>query len=244
MRTMAKPCEDCGKTVERELPYGPLAHLLEQHRTLCVGCMDRESREDEAAADAVEAERQAAIVAKRVKALDLPDAYAEASLSGGVSQHVQVACHDWATDKINGLVLTGAFGVGKTYAAAAAARRMVERRPCRWVSAPLLMARLGSGLDSKQRQWAVDTLTDERTALVLDDLDKTRPTAYGAEQMFLAVDVSTSENRPLLITTNLSLDQLAGHFPDPYGEALVSRLVEFCTVVKLEGADRRLGAVA
>ena len=57
MRTMSKPCEDCGKTVERELPEGPLAHLLEQHRVLCVGCMDRETREDEAAADAVEAER-------------------------------------------------------------------------------------------------------------------------------------------------------------------------------------------
>jgi DNA replication protein DnaC len=243
MRVESKPCEDCGKTVERELPDGPLAHVLEQHRTLCVGCMDRESREDEAAADAVEAERQARVIEKRTRALDLPDKYAGADLSM-VHGAPLAGCLAWASGRTNGLVLTGAFGVGKTYAAAAAARRMVERRACKWVSAPLLMARLGSGLDSKARQWAVDTLTDERTALVLDDLDKTRPTAYGAEQMFLAVDVSTSENRPLLITTNLSLDQLAGHFPDPYGEALVSRLVEFCTVVKLEGADRRLGVVA
>jgi DNA replication protein DnaC len=75
------------------------------------------------------------------------------------------------------------------------------------------------------------------SALVLDDLDKTRPTEYGAEQIFLAVDGAVTSGRALLVTTNLGLGQLAGKWPQPFGEAIASRLAGYCKVV-YHGFDR------
>ena len=135
----------------------------------------------------------------------------------------------------------GPVGAGKTYSAATAAWAMLERRPLIWTSAPLLFARLGSGLGSPARDRAVEILTS-RKALVLDDLDKARPTEYGAEQIFLAVDNRVSNGVSLLATTNLSLAEISQRFPEPYGEAIASRLAGYCEVRKIEGRDRRLDA--
>ena len=45
---------------------------------------------------------------------------------------------------------------------------------------------------------------------------------------------------PLLVTTNLGLDALAAKFPEPFGDAIVSRLAGYCEAFALQGHDRRL----
>jgi DNA replication protein DnaC len=76
--------------------------------------------------------------------------------------------------------------------------------------------------------------------MVLDDIDKGRPTEYGAEQIFLAVDQRVTHGSSLLVTTNLGLDELRDRWPETYGPAIVSRLVGHCELVRIDGEDRRI----
>ncbi len=141
------------------------------------------------------------------------------------------------------LLITGPVGVGKTWIAAAAAWARLELAPLHWFSTPLLFARLGTGLGTPQRDEALEVLSGT-TALVMDDLDKVRPTEYAAEQVFLAIDNHINEGAALLVTTNLTLSALAEKFPEPFGEAIASRLAGHCETFALEGVDRRLEEAA
>ena len=136
-------------------------------------------------------------------------------------------------------MLVGPVGVGKTWLAAAAAWALLERKAVRWFSVPTLFARIGLAFADEARQDALNVLAGTQ-ALVLDDIDKARATDYAAEQLFCAIDNRVTAGAPLLITTNLELDALAARFPQPYGEAIVSRLAQHCEAFALEGADRRL----
>lgn len=153
------------------------------------------------------------------------------------------AAHRWERGELLGLVLTGPIGVGKTRTAGTAAWGRLELAPLHWFSTPLLFARLGSGFGTQQRDEALEVLTGT-TALVLDDLDKVRPTEYAAEQIFLAIDNRINAGAALLATTNLTLSALAEKFPDPFGEAIGSRLAGHCETFAMHGVDRRLEAAA
>jgi len=62
------------------------------------------------------------------------------------------------------------------------------------------MACLSAGHGTPQRDRALRLLDPAASeALVIDDLDKTRATEYGAEQVFLAIDGAVANGRPLLV---------------------------------------------
>jgi DNA replication protein DnaC len=238
------PCVGCSAPVQREIGDDRFASFLRGFPLYCDGCGEAQ----EAQWQVEDAEREAATArtekAARLRSAGLPALLADlhlGSLDRAGCEDAIASARYWAV-KGGGLLLTGPFGVGKTTIAAAALRLRLDHAYGRWLSAPLMMARLGSGLDSHERHQVLATLTGT-SALVLDDLDKTRPTEYGAEQIFLAIDGAVTSGRALLVTTNLGLGQLAGKWPQPFGEAIASRLVGYCKVVKVEGEDRRLAAL-
>jgi DNA replication protein DnaC len=153
------------------------------------------------------------------------------------------AAQAWAYGDVLGLLLTGAVGRGKTWLAAAAAWARLELGPVRWFSTPALLAELGLSFADDRREKALDALAGSE-ALVLDDVDKCRPSEYAAEQLFAAIDNRLTAGAPLLVTTNLGLDTLAAKFPAPFGDAIVSRLVGYCEAFVLQGPDRRLERLA
>jgi DNA replication protein DnaC len=145
----------------------------------------------------------------------------------------------FAAGQLRGLLLTGGFGVGKSTLAAAAAKTYLrDRGPLRWVRVHQVCIDLGRAHGDPLRAEALDALTGDG-ALVLDDLDKTRPTAYAAEVLLSAIDNAVSDLHPLLVTTNLPFSGLAGRWPAPFGEAIASRLVGYCSRRTLTGEDRR-----
>lgn len=248
-RVQTGPCVDCSTPATRDLSLfdsddnidSRFARILVNLPLRCDECDARivaEREAEEADREARHAETQHYL---RVKGSELPSALLRVDLDRLDQAHCAdavAAARYWAL-RGGGLMLTGPFGTGKTTIAAGALRLALERRHGRWTSAPLLMARLGSGLGSDERDRTLRMLTGT-TALVIDDLDKTRPTEYGAEQIFLAVDGAVTSDRALLITTNLGLGQLAAKWPPPFGEAIVSRLAGYCNVVEVGGPDRRL----
>jgi DNA replication protein DnaC len=72
--------------------------------------------------------------------------------------------------------------------------------------------------------------------LVLDDFDKVKPSEFGTQQIFTAIDSRVQAGVPLIVTANLRL----GEVVERYGEPIGSRLAGHCTQLVLDGPDRRL----
>lgn len=238
-------CEECNSPVTKERPVvsGPLAALAAKLPIVCDRCVARMEAEDQRRHEADAERERTARIAERVKRSGLPEKYHGLTLSKlDHRSEILLELGSWHVNG-GGLLLTGEIGRGKTTLAGAACWHRLQRKPVQWTSAPLLFARLGSGLGSEQRDQALGLLSGWQ-GLVLDDIDKARPTEYGAEQMFLAIDQRIEHEAPLLVTSNLAPSQLAEKWPEPYGPAIASRLVGYCKVVPVEGVDRRLRSVS
>jgi DNA replication protein DnaC len=161
----------------------------------------------------------------------------------GVKAELLQAAKAWSNGETRGLLLSGLTGVGKTTLAAAAANARLGQAPLRWLSVPGLFAQLDLAFADEDRHDALRLLVST-TAIVLDDIDKSRPTEEAARQLFLAIDTRVTAGASLLVTTNLALSELAARYPEPYGETIVSRIVGYCESFEVTGHDRRLEAVA
>jgi len=72
--------------------------------------------------------------------------------------------------------------------------------------------------------------------LAIDDLGAERLTAWGADRLFEIVNERHNELRPILLSSNLTLNQLAAKWNDQVGdgesgERIINRLIESCDVI-------------
>lgn len=144
------------------------------------------------------------------------------------------AAKRWGKGEVNGLVLVGESGVGKTWVACAAALTRLRSERVRWYSVPMLIVH-SQMWDSDERRETQVTLAST-TPLVLDDIDKVKATEWVAQHLFLAIDHRVQNNGSFLITSNLQPDQ----FEEMYGPALSDRVFSGSSeIVELEGGSRR-----
>jgi DNA replication protein DnaC len=118
------------------------------------------------------------------------------------------------------------------------------------VSVPDLIIKLSASFGDKDRAEALKVLTG-RGPLVLDDLDKIKPSAHVLSHLFTAIDARYQSGAPLFVTTNMVPSELVDFFAGDRGdaderrvaaEAIVSRLLEHCVLHRIEGPDRRRAA--
>lgn len=146
-----------------------------------------------------------------------------------------------------GILLHGKAGRGKTYQAGILMRRAVryatERGPVlassfQWHSAAGLFERIrGEQRKTDVVRGTVQQLVEARM-LVIDDLGAEKPTEWVRERLYEIVNARYEAVRPILVTTNLSPQQLEQRI----GARVTGRLVEMCELVELTGPNRRLPA--
>lgn len=136
-----------------------------------------------------------------------------------------------------GILFYGGVGTGKSFLACCIANALIDR--CVKASVtnfPRIMNRLqGFGED---KQGFLDKL-NRYDCLVIDDLGVERDTSYSVEQIYNVVDARSRSGKPLIVTTNLSLDDLRN--PSSMGYARIyDRVLEMCPIkLKLSGDSRR-----
>lgn len=155
-------------------------------------------------------------------------------------EKVVEACRNLVLNPVD-MVLTGAPGTGKTHLAVSVLRELVreskvkDRSDARFVPVPELLAEI--------RACYRDGGPDERDImdkysrlpyLVLDDLGAEKTTEWSITTLYLIIDRRYRGMLPTIVTTNLSLGQIA----DVLSDRISSRLAAG-KVITLKGEDYR-----
>ena len=135
-----------------------------------------------------------------------------------------------------GLLLFGDVGVGKTFLAACIVNAVISQGiPCLMTNFARLTNTRGGMFEGKQEY--IDNLNGF-PLVVIDDLGAERDTEYVGEIVHNIIDSRCREGLPLIVTTNLTGEELANP-RDMRKRRIYSRLLEMCIPVKFEGEDRR-----
>ena len=135
----------------------------------------------------------------------------------------------------NGLLLYGPVGTGKTYFAACVANAVLGQG---------CTARMTNFTDISNDLWGAEdkaVYMDELRSfdlLILDDLGAERKNEYMQEIVYNVIDARYRAGKPVIVTANLSQDELAKPAEIGYGR-IYDRILERCLPIKVEGHSRR-----
>ena len=136
-----------------------------------------------------------------------------------------------------GLLLWGYVGTGKSFMAACIANALLEQ------GVPVLMTNFSKILNqmgamySEERYQYIASFSNF-PLLIIDDLGIERNTEYALEQVYAVIDERYKSGLPLIITTNLTMDELNDPADVAHGR-IYSRVLEMCTPIQVLGSDRR-----
>lgn len=143
---------------------------------------------------------------------------------------------DKVLDENIGMLFYGSVGTGKSFYASCIVNALRGRQVLSTVTS---FSRLLNILqDMGERQKFIDGLAAYKL-LVLDDLNAERDTSYAAEQTLNIVETRSNAGLPIIVTTNLTLEQLEKP-PSVQYARIYDRVLELCPVrVKMSGESRR-----
>lgn len=159
----------------------------------------------------------------------------------GVNRAVSDACKNYTDSfgtimygKVNGLLLFGSPRQGKTFMAEAVTSEIVNKG----YSA---LFRTASEIvqtfqyDDKAEVNRIRDAVKSVDLLVIDDLGAQRSTAFADEVVFTIIDERYSARKPILVTTNATIEEMAGT-EDITLQRCYGRLIERCTLVQVDSA--------
>jgi len=131
------------------------------------------------------------------------------------------------------LFIYGPAGTGKTHLGTA-----IIRKHRALIYKPQEIYRACRGLKTNEDEQCAINFFVRYTWLMIDDLGVSKDTAFSFSILYEILDGRDMwEQAGLIITSNLSLDQLADKLGD---DRITSRIAGMCTIIKTGGIDRRI----
>jgi DNA replication protein DnaC len=138
-----------------------------------------------------------------------------------------------------GLLLWGGVGTGKSFFAGCIANALLDQ------GVPVLMTNFArilntlTGMYSQDRNEFIDSL-NKYSLLILDDLGVERNSEFALEQVFSVIDSRYRSKKPMIVTTNLTLEELKR--PADLAHARIyDRVLERCVPLKINNRNIREG---
>lgn len=146
---------------------------------------------------------------------------------------------DFATGQIDSLFICGNQGTGKTFLATAtlqAFARANESKIGSWTTAGMMLAAIRSTYhpQAKEQELSVMHKFSDCGCLLIDDLGAEKVSDWSIPMMYEIIAARTNWNRPTIITSNLTVAQIADWNP-----RIASRLAGG-VVYRMDGEDRRV----
>ena len=136
-----------------------------------------------------------------------------------------------------GLLFWGDVGTGKSFLAACIANGLLDQGVSVMMTNFTRILNKLSDLQVKERCQYIASF-GKVDLLIIDDLGVERNSEFALEQVYAVIDERYKANLPLIITTNLTPKQMRS-VQDVAHARIYSRVLEMCTPILLQGADRR-----
>lgn len=152
--------------------------------------------------------------------------------------HARCYVEQWQTMRSEnlGLLLWGVVGTGKSFLAGCIANALMEQEvPVRMTSFARILNELNSSFSGRNE--VVDKLC-RYPLLIIDDFGMERGTEYALEQIYNIVDSRYRSRKPLIVTTNPTLNEIQ-HPQDTAHARIYDRLLEMCVPISCIGVSLR-----
>lgn len=146
-----------------------------------------------------------------------------------------VANWDDVKAKNMGILIYGSVGTGKTFYAACIANALIDRSERVKMTSFTAISNELFSIENKQDY--LEKLTNY-PLLIIDDFGVERKTDYILEQVETVINMRYEKRRPIIVTTNLSADDIASNSDIRFRRAF-DRMLEVCTLVEMNGESRR-----
>ncbi|RKJ49933.1 ATP-binding protein [bacterium 1XD42-1] len=153
-------------------------------------------------------------------------------------KHARFYVEHWDTmqEENIGYLLWGGVGTGKSYFAGCIANALMEQEVAVCMTNfALILNDLTASFEGRNEYI---TRLCRAPLLILDDFGMERGTEYGLEQVYNVIDSRCRSRRPLIVTTNLSLQDLQ-HPQDTAHARIYDRLLEMCAPIRFSGENFR-----
>lgn len=217
----------------------------EEHTPYCL-CKCEQAKRDEQECLQREKEREAQRNARvrELKSLSMMTSKLRASTFDAWqgNENIKAMCERYVNTfsdrlkKNQGLLLYGASGLGKTFASACIANALLEKGYS--VVMTSFIKFVGSSQFDDNIQDLLRYMADV-DLLILDDLGAERSSAYAIERVNEIIDSRSLQNKPLIISTNLSMRDM-NNPDDLHYVRIYQRVFEICYPVLFEGKSYRL----
>ncbi len=230
-------CGKCRTPKQFRMEAPPLEGRLLPHPCRC----EQERLDREAAEQEARRHRQAVADLKRRGFTDpAMRGWTFANDNGKCPQmkHAHFYVENWpAMQEENiGYLMWGGVGTGKSYFAGCIANALMEQEVAvRMTNFALILNDLTASFEGRNEYIA---RLCRAPLLILDDFGMERGTEYGLEQVYNVIDSRYRSRRPLIVTTNLPLQDLQ-HPQDTAHARIYDRLLEMCAPIRFSGDNFR-----
>jgi len=146
---------------------------------------------------------------------------------------------------MQGMVISGPQGIGKSFAMAALIRFITLERglACRFLDFGHFLMTLKNCYSQKGNEYDLFDEINNVHLLIIDDVGSFRNTEWSREILKIIIAARYNSCTPTFVTTNLLLESspqpATNHLKQSIGEHSYSRLKHMCYWLSLDGRDRR-----